>query len=53
MVQTTKAYKYSWKQTLKAYKSNMGTNHKILNVNLNNIKLKVLKVSPLQNDEKL
>ena len=26
MVQTTKAYKVSWKQTLKAYKSNMGTN---------------------------
>ena len=27
MVQTTKAYKFSWKQTLKAYKSNMGTNY--------------------------
>ena len=26
MVQTIKAYKNSWKQTLKAYKSNMGTN---------------------------
>ena len=26
MVQTTKAYKVSWKQTLKVYKSNMGTN---------------------------
>ena len=26
MVQTIKAYKHSWKQTLKAYKSNMGTN---------------------------
>ena len=25
MVQTTKVYKNSWKQTLKAYKSNMGT----------------------------
>ena len=28
MVQTIKTYKTSWKQTLKAYKSNMGTNHK-------------------------
>ena len=28
MVQTIKAYKLSWKQTLKAYKSNIGTNHK-------------------------
>ena len=28
MVQTIKAYKLSWKQTLKAYKSNMGTNTK-------------------------
>ena len=27
MVQTIKAYKYSWKQTLKAYKSNMGTKY--------------------------
>ena len=27
MVQTIKAYKFSWKQTLKAYKSNMGTKH--------------------------
>ena len=28
MVQTIKAYKFSWKQTLKAYKSNMGINTK-------------------------
>ena len=28
MVQPTKAYKVSWKQTLKAYKSNMGTKKK-------------------------
>ena len=28
MVQTINAYKLSWKQTLKAYKSNMGTNTK-------------------------
>ena len=27
MVQTIKAYNVSWKQTLKAYKSNMGTNY--------------------------
>ena len=27
MVQTIKAYKFSWKQNLKAYKSNMGTNY--------------------------
>ena len=27
MEQTIKAYKLLWKQTLKAYKSNMGTNH--------------------------
>ena len=38
MVQTIKAYKLSWKQTLKAYKSNMGINSKkywitIININ--------------------
>ena len=37
MVHTIKPTNYAQNKTLKAYKSNMGTNHKILNINLNNI----------------
>ena len=35
MVQPIKAYKVSWKQTLKAYKSNMGTKKKKTNKQTN------------------
>ena len=51
MVQTIKLYK-CMKTTLKAYKSNMDTNSKVHKENAQ-YKLKVLKVSPPQNDEKL
>ena len=59
MVQTIKAYK-NMKTTLKTYKSNIGTKHKsYISVGTKctkentQYKLKVLEVSPLQNDEKL
>ena len=42
MVQTTKAYKVTWKQTLKAYKSNMSTKHTKHMVLKNILNIKIL-----------